>query len=52
MLKFKNNIQTTCNNIEQIAVVPGSCCCCSCCCCVSVSVGGNASSSMSPTADK
>ena len=49
MLKLKNSIQVTCNNIEEVTVAPGSCCCCSCCCCVSVSVGGNASSSVSPT---
>ena len=47
MLKFKKNVQITCNNIEEITVAPGACCCCSCCCCVSVGVGGDASSSVS-----
>ena len=46
MLKLTKNVQNTCNNMEEIAVAPGSCCCC-CCCCFTVAVNGNASSSIS-----
>ncbi|MBU3090027.1 streptolysin S family TOMM toxin [Clostridium gasigenes] len=53
MLEFNQNMQNTCNNMEEVSVAPGACCCCSCCCCVAIGVNnGTASTSASLTPTK